>query len=152
MGWQPNPKSHRQYVLVVVSFNVSWRSAMAKLNSNSVLCNLSVNDNVVAARMGIGSQRGSWQTTASLPPGLPAPTFALREASALVESDYRDARRERAGRSEISPNAGGTVLPHRCPGECRTAIDKRWHFAKQQGFMKSQMLLANATRATRDRK
>jgi len=130
---------------------------MAKLNSNSVLCNLSVNDNVVAARMGIGSQRGSWQATASHPLGLPAlagtvPTLATREASALVVSDdYRDARRERAGRSEISPNAGGTVLPHRCPGECRTAIDKRWHFAKQQGFMKSQMLLANATRATRGR-
>jgi hypothetical protein len=126
---------------------------MAKLNSNLVLCNLSVNDNVVAARMGIGSQRGSWQATASLPTGLSAPTFAPREASALVESDdYRDARRERAGRSEISPNAGGTVLPHRCPGhESRTAIDKRWQFAKQQGFMKSQMLLANATRATRGR-
>ncbi len=131
---------------------------MAKLNSNLVLCNVSVNDNVVAARMGIGSQRGYWQTTASLPLGLPAPsgiepTFASREASALVESDdYRDARRERAGRSEISPNAGGTVLPHRCPGHARTAINKRWQFAKQQGFMKSQMLLANATRATRDLK
>ena len=29
---------------------------MAKLNLNSVLCNEQVNDNVVAARMGIGSQ------------------------------------------------------------------------------------------------
>jgi hypothetical protein len=131
---------------------------MAKLNLNSVLCNLSVNDNVVAARMGIGSQRGSWQATASLPMGWPvptgpAPTSDPREASALVESDdYRDARRERAGRSEISPNAGGTVLPHRCSGHrARTVIAKRWHLAKQQGFMKSQTLLANATRATRDR-
>jgi hypothetical protein len=130
---------------------------MAKLNLNSVLCNRSVNDNVVTARMGIGSQRANTQATAALSLGLPAPAGpepipAPRAVSALVDSDYRDTSRGRTGRSETSPNAGGSVLPHRCSGfSARTAIAKRWHQAKQQGFMKSQTLLADATRATRER-
>jgi hypothetical protein len=83
---------------------------MAKLNSNLVLCNVSANDNVVAARMGIGSQRGSWQTTASYPMGLPAPSGTaptpgragthLRSARGVSVSRIRLSRcQTRTGRS-----------------------------------------------------
>ncbi len=128
---------------------------MAKLNRNSVLCNVAVNDNVVAGRMDIGSQRANMQAAAILSQGRPAcaglePTPAVRVVWALVASDYCDTSRERTGRSEISPFAGGFVLPR--PGHtAETAIAKRWPPARLQGFKQSPMQLASLTRLTSGR-
>src|SRR5262245_12418455 len=110
---------------------------MTSMHVNSMRTNVAVNDNVVAGRMGTGSQLAN-VPPAILSPGSPAiagpvPTPMTREVTALVAIDYRDATRERAGRSEVSPNAGGPALAR--PGHARTAIDCRWPLAKQQGFM-----------------
>src|SRR5262245_31698803 len=86
----------------------SWRSAMAMLNLNSVLCNTSMNV-VVNARMGIGSQLAG-QALAILSQGYPVPT-GLRPADPMwaalaMKRFYREATRERTGRSAVSPSAG----------------------------------------------
>src|SRR5438876_711061 len=100
---------------------------MAKLNANSMRTNVAVNDNVVAGRMGIGSQLAN-KAPATLSHGSPAhagaePIPMMRADTALVATDYRDATRVRAGWSAVSPNAGGLVLPRPRPGHARTAID-----------------------------
>jgi len=77
---------------------------MAKLNLNSVLCNEQVNDNVVAARMGIGSQL-VMQPAANLSHGRPAsPGPDMPEPRGRIETAlaYRDASATRVGRS-VSP-------------------------------------------------
>ncbi|SRR6266568_3037898 len=128
---------------------------MTSMHANSMRTNVAVNDNVVAGRMGTGSQ------LANVPPailslGSPAiagtePTSMMRAGTALVTSDYRDTTRVRAGRSAISPNAGGLVLPRLSPGHARTAIDCRWSLAKQQRFNLKRLFIASATRRTSGR-
>src|ERR1051326_3019789 len=98
MGCLPRSRNPRHR-----PFSASRRSAMAKLNRNSVLCNVAVDDNVVAGRMDIGSQRANMQAAAILPQGKPAcaglePTPAVRVVWALVSSDYADTSRGRTGR------------------------------------------------------
>jgi hypothetical protein len=121
---------------------------MAKLNRNSVLCNVAVNDNVVAGRMDIGSQRASMQAAAILSQGRPAcaglePTPAGRVVWALVSPDYADTSRGRTGRSETCPHAGAFVLPRRGL--------KQWPPARLHGFKQDPMQLASPTRLTSDR-
>ena len=125
---------------------------MAKLNGNSMLCNVAVNDNVVAGRMGIGSQRAA-RATATMSQGWPAlagpePTPMMRGARALVDADYRDATRVRAGRSAVSPTVGGLVPPRPRPGHARTAIACRWSLAKQPSFKLKPLFGTSATRET----
>lgn len=126
---------------------------MAKLNANSLLSIVAVNDIVVAGRMG-GSQLVN-VPPATLSPGMPAhagpePTAMMR-GTALVDADYRDATRVRAGRSEVSPSVGGFVLPRTRPGHARTAIGCRWPLAKQQSFKLKRAFDASATRRTSGR-
>lgn len=121
---------------------------MAKLNANSLLSIVAVNDIVVAGRMG-GSQLVN-VPPATMSPGMPVhagpePTAMMR-GTALVDADYRDASRRRAGRSEVSPNVGGLVLPR--PGHARTAIGCRWPLAKQQSFTWKRLFNASAKRET----
>ncbi len=106
---------------------------MATLNLNSVLCNVSINDVVVIARMGIGSQLAGKQASAipsqgwPVPTG-PRPTNAVMWAALAMKKSYRDATRERTGRSAVSPTAG--FLEHPCHGSdftSRAAISTRWH-------------------------
>jgi hypothetical protein len=123
---------------------------MTSMHVNSMRTNVAVNDNVVAGRMGTGSQLAN-VPPAILSPGSPAvagpePTPMTREVTALVDIDYRDATCERAGRSEFSPNAGGRALAR--PGHARTAIACRWPLAKQQGFMLKPLFRASAKRET----
>jgi hypothetical protein len=127
---------------------------MAKLNANSMLCNVAVNDHVVAGRMGIGSQRAGLQTAALLSQGWPAPagpapTAMMRPTCALVADDYCAASRERTGRSAVSPNAGGLELPWSRPDHTRTAIAQRWQLAKQPA--KAGPFAASATRQSSGR-
>jgi hypothetical protein len=122
---------------------------MTSMHANSMRTNVAVNDNVVAGRMGIGSQLAV-VPPAILSPGLPAsagtePTTVTRCASTLVDIDYCDASRRRAGRSDVSP-AGGFAL-HR-PGHARTTIGRRWSLAKQQGFNPKPLFLASMKRET----
>ena len=90
---------------------------MAKLNSiRSVQC---VGQRRVAVLHGYRvAARGSWQARRPIP-GLAisryGPSTRYARGLRFASDDYRDARRERAGRSEISPNAGGTATA-RCPG------------------------------------
>ena len=106
---------------------------MATLNLNSVLCNASVGDVVAIDRMGIGSQRAGLQPTASLSLGWPKPigprpTNAPMLEALAMQKCYRDATRERTGRSEFSPSAGFLVLP--CFGSdstSRAALFTRGH-------------------------
>jgi hypothetical protein len=123
---------------------------MTSMHANSMRTNVAVNDNVVAGRMGIGSQLAI-VSPAILSPGKPAtagtePTTVTRCAFALVDIDYCDASRRRAGRSEVSPNAGGFALSR--PGHARTAIGCRWSLAKQQGFNPKPLFLAGMKRET----
>ncbi len=106
---------------------------MATLNLNSVLCNVSINDAVVIARMGIGSQLAGKQALAipsqgwPVPTG-PRPTNAVMWAVLAMKKSYREATRERAGRSAVSPNAG--FLDHTCHGSDftgRADVSTRWH-------------------------
>jgi hypothetical protein len=131
-----------------------WRSAMAKLNVNTVLCNVSANDVVVAGRMGIGAHLAALRAAALLSQGCPAhagpeSTPATREVRASVVRDDRDAARARTGRSETRPYAGGFVTPRSCHLG-RTAIASRWQLAKQEGFKKS-LKLASAMGMTSGR-
>ena len=128
---------------------------MTSMHVNSMRTNVAANDNVVAGRMGTGSQLAK-MPPATLSPGYPAiagtePTPMMRAVSALVTTDYRDAIRGRAGRSAVSPNAGGLVLPRPRPGHARTAIDCRWQLAKQQSFKLKRLFNASATRRTSGR-
>src|SRR5262249_34848345 len=75
-------------------------------------------------------------------------TPMMRVLTALVATDYRDAIRIRAGRSAVSPNAGGTALPRPRPGHARTAIACGWPLAKQQSFKLKRLFNASATRKT----
>lgn len=128
---------------------------MTSINANSMRTNVAANDNVVAGRMGTGSQ------LAKMPPailslGTPAcagteSTPMMRVLTALVATDYRDAIRIRAGRSAVSPNAGGTALPRPRPGHARTAIACGWPLAKQQSFKLKRLFNASATRRTSGR-
>jgi hypothetical protein len=105
---------------------------MATLNLNSVLCNTSMNDIVVNARMGIGSQLAGTQPLAILSQGWPVstgprPTDPMWEALAMKRF-YREATRERAGRSAVSPSAGSLLSSQ------RPAISQRWHCAAERTF------------------
>jgi len=122
---------------------------MAKLNANTLLSIVAVNDIVVAGRMG-GSQLAN-APSATMSPGMPAhagpePTAMTRQVTALVDADYRDASRRRAGRSEVSPNVGGLVLSR--PGHARTAVGCRWSLAKQQRFAWKRLFNVSAKRET----
>jgi hypothetical protein len=104
---------------------------MATLNLNSVLCNTSINV-VVNARMGIGSQLVGTQALAILSQGWPVPT-GLRPADPMwaalaMKRFYREATRERAGRSAVSPSAG-SLLASQSPNQRGAAISTRWHCA-----------------------
>ena len=128
---------------------------MTSMHGNSMRTNVAANDHVVAGRMGTGSQLAK-MPSAILSQGSPAiagpePTPMKREGRALVVFDYRDATRERAGRSAVSPHAGGLVLPRPRPGHARTAIACRWPLAKQQSFKSKRLFDASATRRTSGR-
>ena len=104
---------------------------MAILNLNSVLCNTSTNV-VVNARMGIGSKLAP-QALAILSQGWPVHTGMVPAdpmwAALAMKRFYREATRERTGRSAVSPSAG-SLLPSHGPNQCvRAAISTRWHCA-----------------------
>ncbi len=103
---------------------------MAILNLNRVLCNTSTNV-VVNARMGIGSKLAT-QALAILSQGWPVPT-GMRPADPMwaalaMKRFYREATRERTGRSAVSPSAG-SLLASQSPNQRGAAISERWHCA-----------------------
>lgn len=83
---------------------------MAKLNLNLMLSNVAVNAVVVAKRMGQGSKLGAVTAPATLSSGWPATAGRdpNRQSRKELRLDLieRDALRDRAGRSAVSPNAG----------------------------------------------
>jgi hypothetical protein len=124
---------------------------MAKLNLNSVLCNVQANDNVVAARMGIGSQL-SLQTAAILShgrpvspgPDMPEPRGGIERALA-----YRDASATRIGRS-VSP--AGCCLRSGLGLTARSArlVELKRQVHEWQGF-DATLVKAKATQKTGSR-
>lgn len=129
---------------------------MAKLNLNLLLSSVAVNDVVVAERMGTGSQLAGLRATAILSQGWPAPTGPEPTPTREVRERYRDTNRERAGRSDVSPNAGVLVTArawHARPTIAtrwfRFALDAKQQLAKQAGF--TGPMLASAMRPTSGR-
>ena len=99
---------------------------MAKLNLNSVLCNVQVNDNVVAARMAIGSQL-PLTAAASLSHGRPEPT------GPEMPHSYGGRDMALATRDTDATRIGRSVRPAGCVGDlgrkARSAKRHEW-----QGF------------------
>lgn len=107
---------------------------MAMLNLNSILCNGLVNDNVVIAVMGIGSQRAV-QALAIQSLGWPVPTGPEPTAEPPAHRDLCDTSGLRIGRSATCPNAGGLRFPY-----SPTDSVRRMQLSTAKGFMKSQRL------------
>ena len=89
---------------------------MAKLNLNLMLSNVAVNAVVVAKRMGRGSKLGAKQAPETLSLGWPVSTglepISQSRKELRLDLIERDANRERAGRSAVSPNAGAVIPCH----------------------------------------
>jgi len=104
---------------------------MAKLNLNLLLSNVAVNAVAVAKRMGRGSKLAE-RATATTSQGWPVPTGPEPIPSTRLELRLdlieRDATRVRAGRSAVSPNAGGFV-------RCRA-----WHARPAVAFQAKRQL------------
>ncbi|MFL5339779.1 MAG: hypothetical protein ACJ8F7_06385 [Gemmataceae bacterium] len=99
---------------------------MAKLNLNSVLCNVQVNDNVVTARMAIGSQL-PLPAAASLSHGRPEPT------GPEMPETYGGIHMALAVRDTNATRIGRSVRPAGCRGDLgRSARSAKRH--EWQGF------------------
>ena len=103
---------------------------MAKLNLNSMLNSVAVNDVVVTDRLGTGSQLAISKAPANLSQGWPKPIGPKptnAKWSLLAMHMYGEATAKRTGRSDVSPRVGFFLLPSDCSDSSATSpIPSGW--------------------------